>query len=189
VNAFDIRLLDAGDDLDRFGRIVHHSYVALADMPPDPDYEAELADVAGRVRDGVVFGAFVDGEPAGCVTFVADASSPHAEHLRPGESSFRMLGVDPAAQGRGIGEALTRRCIDEAAAVGADAVFIHSGTWMLAAHRLYRRLGFEFVPDRNWPIDPQCLLLALRTTTSRRSRRVSASATSDDEPGKDPDLP
>ena len=97
----EIRALTEDDDLDAFGRIVLASYLALPDMPREPDYETELADVAARVRNGVVFGAFVDGTPAGCVTFVADASSPHAEGLLPGESSFRMLGVDTAAQGRG----------------------------------------------------------------------------------------
>jgi ribosomal protein S18 acetylase RimI-like enzyme len=112
------------------------SYLALPDMPREPDYEAELA-------------------------FVADASSPHAEGLLPGESSFRMLGVDTAAQGRGVGEALTRRCLAEAVEVGSDAVFIHSGTWMHTAHRLYRRLGFEFVPERDWHFDSGIHLLGM----------------------------
>jgi ribosomal protein S18 acetylase RimI-like enzyme len=160
-----IRRLTTRDDLDAFGRIVLASYVALPGMPREPDYEAELVDVAGRVRDGVVLGAFVGATPAGCVSFVADATSPHAEGLLPGESSFRMLAVDGAAQGRGIGEALVRRCLDDAAAIGSSAVFIHSGTWMHAAHRLYRRLGFEFVPERDWVIDdPVIHLLGVRKT-------------------------
>jgi ribosomal protein S18 acetylase RimI-like enzyme len=158
----EIRALTEDDDLDAFGQIVLASYLALPDMPREPDYEAELADVAARVRNGVVFGAFVDGTPAGCVTFVADASSPHAEGLLPGESSFRMLGVDTAAQGRGIGEALTRRCLAEAVEVCSDAVFIYSGTWMHTAHRLYRRLGFEFVPERDWHFDSGIHLLGMR---------------------------
>jgi ribosomal protein S18 acetylase RimI-like enzyme len=157
-----IRTLTEDDDLDVFGQVVLDSYLALPDMPREPDYEAELADVAARVRDGVVFGAFVGETPAGCVTFVADASSPHAERLLDGESSFRMLGVDTAAQGQGIGEALTRRCLDESVRIGSAAVFIYSGAWMHTAHRLYRRLGFEFVPDRDWVYDPTIHLLAMR---------------------------
>lgn len=159
---FHIRLLTVDDDLDAFGRIVLDSYLALPDMPREPDYERELADVATRVRDGVVFGAFVGETPAGCVTFVADASSPHAEGLLPGESSFRMLGVDTAAQGRGIGEALTRRCLTEAEAIGSNAVFIYTGSWMHTAHRLYRRLGFEFVAERDWHLEPAIHLLGMR---------------------------
>jgi ribosomal protein S18 acetylase RimI-like enzyme len=159
---FQIRPLTANDDLDAFGRIVLDSYVALPDMPREPDYEAELADVAARARDGVVFGAFVGKMPVGCVTFVADASNPHAEGLLPGESSFRMLGVATAAQGRGIGEALTRRCLTEAKAIGSDAMFIYTGSWMHTAHHLYRRLGFEFVPERDWHLDPAIHLLGMR---------------------------
>lgn len=157
-----VRTLTKDDDLDAFGRIVLESYLALPDMPREPGYEEELADVAARVRGGVVFGAFLDEAPAGCVTFVADASSRHAENLQPGESSFRMLAVDTAAQGRGIGEALTRRCLDEAVEIGSDAVFIYSGSWMHTAHRLYLRLGFEFVPERDWRFDPGIHLLAMR---------------------------
>ena len=157
-----LRPLTSDDDLDTFGRIVLESNLAQPDTPRDPDYEAELADVAARVRDGVVFGAFLDGAPAGCVTFVADASSSHAEGLLPGESSFRMLAVDTAAQGRGVGEALVRRCLDEATRVGSTAVFIYTGTWMHPAHRLYRRLDFEFVPERDWAYDPTLHLLAMR---------------------------
>jgi ribosomal protein S18 acetylase RimI-like enzyme len=159
---FHIRPLTVDDDLDAFGRIVLDSYLALPDMPREPDYERELADVAARVRDAVVYGAFVGETPAGCVTFVADASSPHAEGLLPGESSFRMLGVDPAAQGRGLGEALTLRCLAEAQTIGSDAVFIYTGSWMHTAHRLYRRLGFEFVPERDWHLGPAIHLLGMR---------------------------
>ena len=157
-----IRALTEDDDLDAFGRIVLGSYLALPDMPREPDYEAELADVAARVGNGVVLGAFLGETPAGCVTFVADASSPYAEALLPGESSFRMLAVDTAAQGRGIGEALTRRCLADAAEIGSVAMFIYSGSWMHTAHRLYLRLGFEFVPERDWRVDPGIHLLAMR---------------------------
>jgi GNAT superfamily N-acetyltransferase len=156
-----IRRLTPADDLDVFGRMVLTSYLALPGMPPDPGYEIELLDVAGRVRNGIVHGAFLDDVPAGCVTFVTDASSAHAEGLLPGESSFRMLAVDVAAQGQGVGEALVRRCLDNAAEVGSSAVFIHSGTWMHAAHRLYRRLGFEFVPERDWVIDEPTMSLPI----------------------------
>ena len=47
---FHIRTLTEDDDLDAFGQIVLDSYLALPDMPREPDYEAELVDVAARVR-------------------------------------------------------------------------------------------------------------------------------------------
>jgi ribosomal protein S18 acetylase RimI-like enzyme len=158
-----IRPLTGDDDLEAFGLLVRDSYVALPDSPVEPGYERELLDVAARVEQAVVFGAFDGERPLGCITFVADASSPYAEDLLDGESSFRMLAVDAAARGRAVGEALTVRCLDAARALRSEAVFIHSGTWMPAAHRLYGRLGFERVPDRDWQFDdPPITLLGWR---------------------------
>jgi ribosomal protein S18 acetylase RimI-like enzyme len=64
-----------------------------------------------------------------------------------------MLAVGAAAQGRGVGEALVTACLDTARDAGSTATFIHSGSWMAAAHRLYGRLGFERVPERDWLIE------------------------------------
>jgi GNAT superfamily N-acetyltransferase len=150
--ALTIRPLTPEDDLPAFGRIVLASYTALDGHPADPEYDAELVDVAGRVARARVIGALDGARPLGCVTYVVDAASPFAEHLGPDEASFRMLGVDAAAQGRGVGAALVEACVDEARSAGRRAVFIHSGAWMAAAHRLYGRLGFRRVPGRDWVV-------------------------------------
>jgi ribosomal protein S18 acetylase RimI-like enzyme len=147
-----IRRLGQLDDLDRFGAIVVAAYHALPGHPPDPGYDAELVDVRHRVGTDVVLGAFDAATPLGCVTYVNDASSPHAERLRDGEASFRMLAVDVAAQRRGVGEALIDACLQHARAAGQAAVFIHSGEWMTAAHGLYARLGFVADAKRTWVV-------------------------------------
>jgi ribosomal protein S18 acetylase RimI-like enzyme len=148
-----VRRLTVADDLARFGQIVVSAYHALPDHPSLPGYDEELSDVAGRVRDGAVFGAFDRGSPVGCVTYVGDPSHRHAEGLQPDEASFRMLAVSTDAQGRGVGEALVTRCLDEARADGRAAVFVYSGEWMRAAHRLYHRLGFVRELERDWRVD------------------------------------
>ncbi|MHB1930224.1 MAG: GNAT family N-acetyltransferase [Acidimicrobiales bacterium] len=51
--------------------------------------------------------------------------------------------TDERSRGRGIGEVLTRRAIDIAAAEGARTVELTSRPSREAANRLYRRLGFE----------------------------------------------
>ena len=149
----EIRTLTTDDDIAGIGRLLVEGYRSLPDSPDDPEYYAELADVGSRVERSVVFGAFDDGDAVGCVTYVADEVSAYAEHMLAGEASFRMLAVAPAARGRGVGEALVRRCIDEATSAGRTALFIHSGSWMRGAHRLYGRLGFERRADRDWLID------------------------------------
>jgi ribosomal protein S18 acetylase RimI-like enzyme len=157
-----IRLLTPSDDLDAFGRIVLDAYLALPGHPREAEYEDELLDVAGRLATNPVFGAFDGDEPVGCVTFVPDATSAHAEDLEDDEAAFRMLAVARNAQGRGVGEALVRACLDLARDDGKRAVFIYSGDWMTTAHRLYERLGFVRVPQRDWRLDdPPILLLGL----------------------------
>ena len=157
--AFTVRCLTLGDDLEAFGRIVVSSYHALSGHPAEPDYDAELEDVAARVRSATVLGAFEGTAPLGCVTYVDGAGSPYAEELEDDEASFRMLAVSPAAQGRGVGEALVRACLDRAREAGRSAVFIYSGSWMTSAHRLYGRLGFVRTPERDWEFPGRFTLL------------------------------
>lgn len=88
-----------------------------------------------------------------------DTANAFAEHLRSDEASFRMLGVDVAAQGRGVGAALVEACVAAAREGGRRAMFIHSGDWMRAAHRLYGRLGFQRAPARDWDVTDVGILL------------------------------
>lgn len=51
--------------------------------------------------------------------------------------------VEEPARGRGIGEALTRACLERAEQAGASQVMLTSNPNRYAANRLYRRMGFE----------------------------------------------
>lgn len=68
-----------------------------------------------------------------------------------GEREFRMLAVGAEARGEGVGEALVRACIDRAEASGARALVLWTQPGMLAAHRLYERLGFVRTSERDVP--------------------------------------
>jgi ribosomal protein S18 acetylase RimI-like enzyme len=85
----------------------------------------------------------------------AGLGSPYAEHVSsPDEGSFRMLVVDPAARGRGVGEALVRWCIDRARGSGVRSLRLSTLAGMVAAGRLYLRLGFVRTPERDWTPQP-----------------------------------
>ena len=99
--ALTVRCLTLADDLQSFGRIVVSSYHALPGHPAEPDYDAELQDVAARVRSATVLGALEGTAPLGCVTYVDGAGSPYAEELEDDEASFRMLAVSPPHKGEG----------------------------------------------------------------------------------------
>jgi len=147
------------DEYTRAGEVVVAAYAALPGEHMTGGYAAELADVAGRSRDAEVLIA-IDEEVFGCVTFVPEATSPWAEALGADEAAIRMLGVDPAAQGRGIGAVLVDACIARARARGRSGLFLHSTPWMTSAHRLYQRAGFQRIPERDWLPVPEVPLLA-----------------------------
>jgi ribosomal protein S18 acetylase RimI-like enzyme len=144
----------------RLGEIVVAAYDAVGALEGDDDYVPELRDVARRVREAVVFAAFDEpsGVPLGCITYVPGPDNAWAEHLRDGEASIRMLAVDPPAQGRGVGTALVAACLARARADGRRAVFLHSLPVMTGAQRIYERLGFRRVPERDW-VFPDFLLM------------------------------
>lgn len=51
--------------------------------------------------------------------------------------------VDEHSRGKGVGEALVRRCIEVAREHGAEIVELQSARWREVANRLYPRLGFQ----------------------------------------------
>lgn len=122
--------------------------------------EPVLRDAAARAATGTVLVAVGDGEALlGAVTVVTGPGAG-TELAGPGEAEVRMLVTDPAARGRGVGEALARACLDRARDAGCCSVVLSSQPTMHAAHRLCGRLGFVRVPSRDWSPAPGQQLLA-----------------------------
>jgi GNAT superfamily N-acetyltransferase len=139
-------------DLDAAGAVVLAAY--QADRLASPRYLTIVGDAHARARDALVAVAEdADGRVVGSVTF-ARGGSAWAEVAGPGQAEFRMLGVDPAARGRGIGTALVDWCLAQARAAGARDVVISSASVMRDAHRLYARRGFCRRPDLDWSPEP-----------------------------------
>lgn len=153
-----VRRVSDGDDLIRAGALVRAAYEALPGHPADPEYDSFVADVAGRVHESVVIVAVDDPAGAdgprivGCLTFVPGSGNQHFEFDDDDAASFRYFGVDSTVQRRGIGEAMVRWCIDEARRGGRRRLRIHTLVNMVAAQRLYERIGFVRDPstDEDW---------------------------------------
>lgn len=73
-----------------------------------------------------------------------------------------MLVVDPAARGHGVGTALVTACLERARAAGKTAVVLSTDPRMTDAHRLYGRLGFTRLPERDWSPHEAITLLVYR---------------------------
>jgi ribosomal protein S18 acetylase RimI-like enzyme len=124
-----------------------------------PDYAAELADVAGRAtRSELLVVRSEDGGIVGSVALVLDGDFGNVTESDD-EAAFRMLAVEPSAQRRGIGELLVRTCLDHARAAGKRRMVLSTDPRMTAAHRLYERLGFTRLPERDWSPAPGVDLL------------------------------
>jgi ribosomal protein S18 acetylase RimI-like enzyme len=138
------------DEYDRVADILTGAY-APSGLRPGDDYWENLRDVTGRAATAEVWVA-VDGRTVlGTVTW-PPPGSPEREVAGDGEAELRMLAVDPGAQGRGIGRALVEAVVERARAQGLRRVVLSTAPWSTAAHRLYERLGFVRVPERDWPV-------------------------------------
>ena len=87
----------------------------------EDDYADRLHDVATRDAQAEVWVAVADDTVLGLVTY-CPPGSPWREIGRDDEGEFRMLAVDPAAQGTGAGTALARLCEDRAREHGATGM-------------------------------------------------------------------
>lgn len=149
------------DDYLAVGELTIQAYEEGGHLDGSQEYRAALADVAGRAAAGEVLVAVEGYTVLGAVLFVR-AGSAYAELAGPGEAEFRMLAVSPKAQRRGIGERLVRACLDRARAGGAERVVISARDFVQAPLRLYARMGFVRVPERDWSPAPGVSLVALR---------------------------
>jgi ribosomal protein S18 acetylase RimI-like enzyme len=119
-----------------------------------PGYAPELADVTGRAeRAELLVVRDAAGRIIGSVALVLAGDFGNVTSSED-EAAFRMLVVDPAAQGAGIGELLVTTCLDRARAAGKRRMVLSTDPRMTAAHRLYRRLGFIRLPERDWSPEP-----------------------------------
>jgi GNAT superfamily N-acetyltransferase len=154
---FLVREATTEAEIDAAGAVVAAAYAV--DELADERYRSMLRDAHDRAEHATLLVAVDDtGSVLGTVTY-ALAGRPYAEVSRPGEAEFRMLGVAPQGQGRGIGRALVQACLDRAASDGATAVAICTMTAMTSARRIYERLGFTRDPARDWSPVPGIELL------------------------------
>lgn len=111
-----------------------------------PAFSAAVGTMAKLAEGGELIVAESEGRIAGAVAYVG----PHAPKpalFDPAWPVIRMLVVDPAARGRGLGRMLTEECIRRARRDGADVIALHTSPIMQVALAMYLRLGF--VPLRD----------------------------------------
>ena len=161
------------DDVAAAGALTAQAYQTDGLVRDGDDYVDELLDAVRRSREASLLVALATVEdkfddtgedraedtvdhvdedaPAvvGTIT-IAPAGTSYAEIAEPGEVELRMLAVSPETRRRGIAESLMRAAMREAVSLRAQRVVLSTLEEMTSAHRLYDRLCFTRVPDRDW---------------------------------------
>jgi len=177
AHAVVVREVDPAD-ADRLGDALAAAYVAGEFIEPHDEYVTVLRDVAGRLGQVVAVLAAYDGvEVLGGLTLAA-AGTPVAEVALPGELEIRMLAVAPEHQGRRISHQLLGAAEQLARTRGDAALVLSSLPAMSAAQRIYRRLGFRHVPERDWTADWDPDAVADGTADTLRVYRLPLEETS-----------
>ena len=158
------------DDVAAAGALTAQAYQTDGLVRDGDDYVDELMDAVRRAREASLLVALAPGETTGPrpdadddvdsdeddppalvgTLTIAPAGTSYAEIAEPGEVELRMLAVAPEARRRGIAEALVRAAMREAVTLRARRVVLSALEEMTSAHRLYDRLCFTRVPERDW---------------------------------------
>ena len=147
--AFTIRPI-LPSDYPAVGRITLDAYERNRD-DLDDEYRQELQDVAARAGVCTVLVAVGrDGTLLGGVTYVPGPDNPMSELEKDGEAGIRMRAVDPAAQGLGVGRALTLACLERARREGRSGMALYTRPANIPSQRLYESLGFVRDEGRDW---------------------------------------
>ena len=147
-------------EYDVVGDLTLRAYVADGLSSVESDYVDLLQDAASRAEKAELWVAVDEDDVVlGSVT-LSPPGSPYREISRDGEGEFRMLAVDPQARGRGIGEALVRWCIERSRDLGDERMVLCTQRENATAIRLYGRLGFVRLAERDWSPAPGVDLVA-----------------------------
>lgn len=93
--------------------------------------------------------AEVDGELLGTVVLYPAKANAYEgmEVVAQDYPELRMLAISSQARGKGIAKALVQECMKRAKQQGFRALGLHTADFMVEAMTLYRRLGFQHVPE------------------------------------------
>ena len=144
----EIRLRDyQNSDAENLNRIAVSAFDQFRDHYDDwPAMLAGLSKTSALGASGEVIIAELQHKPAGAVAYFGP-NSQKAAFFDQRWPIIRMLVVDPAFRGKGIGQALSDACIARARRDGSPIVALHTSPIMSVALPMYLKMGFVKAHD------------------------------------------
>ena len=139
----EIRLRDyQSSDAENLNRIAVSAFDQFQDHYSDwPAMRAGLSKTSDLGVSGEVIIAELQGTFAGAVAYFGP-NSQKAAFFDQHWPIIRMLVVDPAFRGKGIGRALSEECIAKARRDGSPTIALHTSPIMSVALPMYLKMGF-----------------------------------------------
>lgn len=131
-----------------------------ADQPAYYDMLKNVGQLTQQAGTEIIVAALKEDKAIGAVVYFKDMKhygSGGAATREFNAAGFRLLAVDPACRGMGIGKALTLECLRRAKGHGRNHLVIHTTMAMQTAWKMYEAIGFLRAPDldftqRNLPV-------------------------------------
>lgn len=144
MNGQEVTIRELGGDGDLHWVVTTHGELYRTEYGWDASFGSLIARLVAEYTAGhdptrtAAWMAELDGRRVGCVFCVA-ASGDTAQ--------LRMLLVDPAARGRGVGGQLVDRCLAFARQAGYRRMRLWTNHPLVAARRIYLARGFRLVSE------------------------------------------
>jgi GNAT superfamily N-acetyltransferase len=142
-----LRALQPGD----LGWVVaRHGALYSAEHGWDQRFEALVARIVANYVDRLdtrreaAWIAELNGLAMGCV-FLVQARHDKTHRPLPGVAQLRLLLVEPAARGRGLGKLLVQQCHRFATQAGYREVRLWTNSLLLAARGIYQAAGYRLL--------------------------------------------
>ncbi len=144
------------DEFTEIGQLMVKVYSQLEGFPqPDeqPEYYKLLANVGQlteKPKTEILVTVNEDNKILGAVVYFGEMEHYGSGGIATQEKNaagFRLLAVDGAARGLGLGKLLTQACIDKAKSENLTQLIIHTTETMRTAWKMYEKFGFKRSED------------------------------------------
>jgi len=144
------------EEFEEIGKLMVRVYSQLEGFPKEseqPDYYKMLSNIGeftNKPETELLVAISPGNKVVGGVIYFSDMQyygSGGTAIKERNAAGFRLLAVDPSAQGQGVGRLLTNECIRKAKDKRRSQIIIHSTKAMKVAWKMYQSLGFKRSED------------------------------------------